>query len=114
MKRYVLLYVAPTNVAERFAQATPEEARHGMRLWFDWAQRLGPALVDIGKPLGNAVSVSENGIAKSDSNVIGMSIVQADDMERALALAKDHHHLRWARECEIVVLEEAPIPEIQG
>jgi len=50
MKRYVLLYLAPQNVAERFARATPEEAEHGMRLWLDWKDKLGPALVDLGTP----------------------------------------------------------------
>jgi hypothetical protein len=113
MKRYVLLYLAPVTVAQRFAQATPEQAEQGMRLWSSWAQRLGPGLVDIGKPLGNAMSVTGDGVGKSDSNVIGMSIVQAEDMEQALAMARDHHLLRWAEECEIVVLEELPIPELQ-
>lgn len=114
MKRYVLLYVAPVTVAQRFAQATPEEAQQGMRLWSAWAERLGPALVEIGKPLGNAMSVTDGGVTRSDSNVIGMSIVEADDMDQALAMAEDHHHLRWAAECEIVVLEEMPIPELRS
>ena len=114
MKRYILLYVAPLTVAQRFAQATPEDARQGMTLWSDWARQLGPALVDIGKPLGNAMRVTRDGATRSDSDVIGMSIVQAADQDQALAIAKDHHHLRWATECEIVVLEEMPIPELQS
>jgi hypothetical protein len=113
MRRYIVSYHAPLAVAERFAQATPEEAANGMQLWVDWAERIGPALVDPGKPLGNAMKVTKTGIAKADSRVIGMSILQANTMDEALEMVKDHHHLRWAEDCEIVVLEEMPIPEMQ-
>ena len=32
MSRFIVLYQAPLGVAERFAQATPEEAATGMQL----------------------------------------------------------------------------------
>lgn len=86
----------------------------GMKLWFDWKDRIGDGLVDIGKPVGNAMKVTQSGVARSDSNVIGMSILQANSMDEALDMVKDHHHLHWAEECEIVVLEEVPIPEMQA
>lgn len=114
MTRYIVLYYAPLDVAQRFAQATPEEAAKGLQAWVDWAQKIGPALVDPGKPLGNAMKVTASGITKTDSKIIGMSILQAESMDEALEMVKDHHHLHWAPECEIVVLEEMPIPELQG
>ena len=113
MGRYIVLYEAPLGVAERFAQATPEEAMAGMQRWVDWAQKLGPALVDPGRPLGHAVRVTPRSATSTESNVIGMSILQADSMDEALELVKDHHHLHWAEGCEIVVLEEMPIPEME-
>ncbi|SRR5258706_16463541 len=114
MGRYVVLYQAPLAVAERFTQVTPEEAMKGMQLWVDWAERLGTALVDPGRPLGNAMTVTSAGATNADTRVIGMSILQAESMDEALELVKDHHHLHWAEDCEIVVLEEVPIPELQG
>jgi hypothetical protein len=42
-----------------------------------------------------------------------MSILQADSMDEAVAMVKGHHHLHWAEDCEIVVLEEMPIPEME-
>ena len=81
MRRYIVLYDAPVGVAERFAQATPEEAMAGMQLWVDWAQKIGTGLVDPGKPLGNAVKVTTNGAARTESNIIGMSILQAESMD---------------------------------
>jgi hypothetical protein len=113
MRRYIVLYQAPVGVAERFAEATPEEAMEGMQLWVDWAQRVGAALVDPGKPLGNAVKVNASGSSPTDTRVIGMSILQADSMDGALAMVDDHHHLHWAEDCEIVVLEEQAVPELQ-
>jgi len=113
MTRYIVLYMAPKSVAERFAQATPEEAQQGLKLWGEWAQKLGAALVDPGKPLGNAMKVTPQGITKTDSNIIGMSILQAGSMDEALEMVKDHHHLHWAEDCEILVLEEMGIPELE-
>jgi len=113
MKRYVVLYCAPATVAERFAQATPEEAQQGMKLWFAWQEKIGSGLVDMGKPLGNAMRVAKDGITKSDSNVIGMSILQGNTLDEALEMVKNHHHLHWASDCSIVVLEEMPIPEME-
>jgi hypothetical protein len=47
MSRYNVLYEAPLGVAERFAQAAPDEAMAGMQLWVDWAQKIGAGLVVV-------------------------------------------------------------------
>ncbi|HSX17729.1 MAG TPA: hypothetical protein VLH86_06545 [Patescibacteria group bacterium] len=110
MRRYIVLYLAEKNVAERFAQATPEEAAIGFKQWMDWSNKIGAGLVDMGKPLGNAMEITKDGVSKSDSKVIGMSILQADSMDEALEMVKGHHHLQWGT---ITLLEEMPIPELQ-
>jgi hypothetical protein len=114
MGRYIVLYHAPLGVVERFAQATPKAAMEGMQLWMDWAQRIGSGLLDPGKPLGNAVKVKASGCSPTETSIIGMSILQADSMHGALAMVEDHHHLHWAADCEILVLEELPIPEMDA
>ena len=114
MRQYIVLYTAPITASERFAQVTREEALQGMKLWFDWKEKVGSGLVDMGKQLGNAMKVTKTGITKSDGNIIGLSILQANSMDEALEMVKGHHHLQWAEGAEIVVLEEMPIPEIQG
>lgn len=111
MRRYIVLYQAPLSVAERFAQATPEEAMKGAQFWMDWAQKIGSGLVDPGRPLGNAVTLTKAGREAHNSRIIGMSILQATSMEEALEMVDGHHHLHWAEGCEITVLEEMPIPE---
>jgi hypothetical protein len=47
VNRYIVLYKAPVSVAERFARATKEEAMAGLKMWIDWAQKLGSALVEV-------------------------------------------------------------------
>jgi hypothetical protein len=114
MARFIVLYRAPQEVAQRFATATPEQAQVGVRLWTEWFQQLGPALVDPGRPLGNARTVTRDGVTTAPTEVIGMNILQAGSMEDALAMVRDHHHLQWAESCEITVLEEMPIPEVEA
>ncbi|MDB5528589.1 MAG: hypothetical protein JWR51_1692 [Devosia sp.] len=114
MGRYIVLYSAPISVKQRFAQATPEEAMAGMHMWIDWAKKLGKSLLDPGRPFGRAVKVTAAGTTSSDSPIVGMSILEAPSMDEALTMVKDHHHLRWAPDCEITLLEEMPIPELQG
>ena len=113
MTRYVVLYCAPQDVAARFAQATPEEAQAGLARWVEWSERLGPALVDPGQPLGNALRVTPSGVTRSDTTVIGMSIVQASSRDEALEMVTEHHHLRWSDDCEILLLEEMGVPELR-
>ncbi len=68
----------------------------------------------MGQQLGNAMRVTKTGVSKSDSTIVGMSILQANSMDEALEMVKGHHHLQWADGTEIVVLEEMPIPEMQA
>lgn len=85
-----------------------------MQQWFDWQAKLGTHLVDLGKQLGHAKKITKDGVTSSDSTITGMSILQADSIDEALELVKDHHHLQWAEGAEILLLEELPIPELQA
>ena len=114
MPRFIILYRAPSEVAERFATATPEEAQAGVAAWTNWFAELGSALLDPGRPLGNATTVTPDGITHATTDVIGMNILQAEDMDAALGLVRHHHHLDWSESCTITVLEEMPIPEVEA
>ena len=113
MHRFVVLYLAPQDVAEGFARATPEQAQAGLQQWVGWAEKIGPALVDPGKPLGNGLRVTPAGVTRSDTDVIGMSILQAESREESVQMVEGHHHLQWSEDCEIILLEEMGIPELQ-
>ncbi|MEK7542554.1 MAG: hypothetical protein AAB524_02535 [Patescibacteria group bacterium] len=111
MKKFIVLYYAPASAAEQMKNASPEEMQKGMEPWMAWAKKCGSALVDLGTPLGNGQRLSKSGgSSPSQSNIVGYSILQAENMEGAKALLQDHPHLHWAEGCEIEVHESLPLP----
>ena len=81
-----------------------------MQEWMGWAERVGDGMVDFGTPLGGGVRVSPAGTSPSEREVSGYSIIEADDLEAALDLARNHPHLNMPGGCEIEVHEVQPIP----
>lgn len=108
---YLVIYKAPLSVRERFAQATPEEAQQGVLQWAQWQERVGTALVYPGSPVGRAMRLTVGEAEPTESAIVGISILQAADLDAALAMVRDHHHLGWSEDCEIELLEEMAIPE---
>jgi len=109
MKKFVVIYYAPATAMEAMANATPEQMEEGMKPWMEWAAKAGDRLVDLGTPLGNGISVSAGG-TPSTKQVNGYSILQAESIEEAHELLKDHPHLGWAEGCDIEVYETMPLP----
>ena len=114
MGRYVVIYHAPASAAgtgwDQMKDATPEDMQKGMEAWMAWAQRCGEGLVDMGAPLGGSLKLTSSGSSPSDRRVAGYSILEADSMEGALALLREHPHLEWASGCEIEVHEAQSPP----
>lgn len=110
MKKYIVIYHAPEAWTKKMKDASPEDAKKGMESWMAWAKKCGSGLVDMGAPLGGGQKISSTGSTPSKRNVIGYSILQAESMEKAKAMLKEHPHLKWAAECEIEVHEALPLP----
>ena len=110
MKKFVVIYRAPTAAVEAMAGATPEDMQKGMEPWMAWVAKCGDQLVDLGTPLGSGQRLSASGSSPSDNDVTGYSILQAEDMDGAKALLRGHPHLEWAAGCEIEVYESMPLP----
>ena len=70
----------------------PEQAQEAMAAFMAWASSAGEALVDPGAPLGPAKTVTAgsvvDGPAEGPPN--GYSILQAPDLDSAVALVKEH------------------------
>jgi hypothetical protein len=96
MAKYVFSYRAPSGYAPD--AGTPAE-------WQAWFGGLGPALVDVGHAVTDYASLGEAG--GSDSRMVGYSVVSADDMDSALALAKDCPALRVGGGVEVGPVMEA-------
>ena len=111
MKTFIVIYYAPTS-ADQNMQADPKEMAGVMDAWMAWAKKVGSGMKDIGTPLGNGFQITKSGKdAPSKSNIVGYSIIQAESMDEAKALLKDHPHLSMPGACEIEVHESLPLPK---
>ncbi len=73
------------------APSSPEEGAKIMDAWGKWMGGLGAALVDGGNPVGQSSTVHANGSVTGDGGTnpaSGYSLVEAPDLESALAMAK--------------------------
>jgi hypothetical protein len=109
MKKFIVIYHAPATFMEQAQDMTPEDMQKGMEPWMAWAARCGSGLVDMGSPLAGGQKLSPSGSTDSDRQVVGYSILQAEDMAGAKALLAGHPHLDWANGCEIEVHETMPM-----
>src|SRR5688572_9712286 len=68
-----------------------EEGQRVMAAWGQWYGNLGEKVVDGGNPFGPSMSVAADGKTSQGppSNLSGYTIVSADSMDAATAMAKD-------------------------
>ncbi len=109
MKKFIVLYQAPASAMEQMAKATPEQAKAGMEAWMTWAKKAGSAIVDLGMPLGNGMTVSKGAPSRSQSQVAGFSILQGESMKDITRLLEGHPHLHMPGS-SIEVFEALPLP----
>ncbi len=110
MKKYIVLYHAPVGAMEKMKDVSPEDAKKGMGPWMQWAKKCGAGLVDMGLPLGSSMKVTKGGVATSGTTVVGYSVLQAENMDAAVVMLKDHPHVAWMPSCEVHVHEAMPLP----
>lgn len=98
MAKYVFSYRVPSDYSPN--AGTPAE-------WQAWFGAMGSALVDFGHAVTDYASLGE--VGGSDSRMVGYSVVSAEDMDSALALAKDCPALRVGGGVEV-----GPVMEVAG
>ncbi len=88
MNDYVLLYSGGGGMPE-----TEDAQKSALQDWETWMGKLGSALVDGGNPFTSAAkkiaadgSISDGPV---DQMVTGYSVIKAESLEEAAALAKD-------------------------
>ena len=69
---------------------TEEETAKVMAAWGAWMEANGASLVDPGNPVGMSKTVTADGIEDNGGSnpLSGYTIVSADDMDGAIAIAK--------------------------
>ena len=108
MKKFILLYNGP---ATDTADMSEEEVKAIMAKWVDWMKKIGDAMVDMGMPMANGVSVVDDGSGGTPSQLNGYSIVQAEDMDGAKALVDGHPFLgEGSGKFSVEIHELLPVP----
>ena len=86
-----------------------EDMKKGYEEWMSWKNKCGSGMVDMGSPLGKGKVVGKGGASDAPQGIAGYSILQAEDMNGALEMLKNHPHLKWDDSCTISVYEAMPM-----
>ena len=70
----------------------------GLTAWNEWFDRLGSHLVDRANPVFKRVTVGNH---TADTNLGGYTLITADDLDTAAALAAMSPMLRWGGGVEV-------------
>jgi hypothetical protein len=82
MAKFIYLYRGPKP------DLTPEHGTDRTAAFGAWMQKIGTALTDVGSPFGASASVRDDGTEGPAGDLIGYTIVQADDLRTAMALTE--------------------------
>jgi hypothetical protein len=109
MKKFLVLYKAPTTSFEQMMKATPEQQKAGMDAWMAWGKKAGSSVLEMGAPLGKSLRVTKTGGSPTKNDLGGFSIMQAESKEALGEALKGHPHFMMP-EGFIEVVEMMAIP----
>jgi len=104
MPRYLLTYLGGNQ------PATPEEGKQHFAKYMDWLSSLGAAAVSPANPLKDTHTVNPDGTVTpgGTTSMSGFTIIEADSMEAALAMAKRCPFLEIGGSLEVSELGRMP------
>ena len=89
MKRFLVLYRSPMSNMEQMKSTTPEQRKAVMDAWASWAKKQGPALVDMGAPVGESALLKGT---PGHEHIGGYSFVQSESLDAAKRMFDGHPH----------------------
>lgn len=98
--------------ATDFAGMSEEQAQEWRAQWTAWMEKAGPAFADPGAPFGPSTSLVDDGSRAGAASLTGYSIVEADSLDAAAALANGHPYLSEGKGNAIDIYELMPVPEM--
>lgn len=108
MAKFMMIY---KGEATDMSDMSQEQMQAVMEKWAIWMGNVGEALSDIGTPFGPGSSVIDDGSSGTAASLTGYSIVEADDIAGAAALADGHPYLSdGAGSFAIDIYELLPVP----
>lgn len=109
MKKFLVLYKAPTAAFEQMMKSTPEQQKAGMEAWMGWGKKAASSIVDMGSPLGKSMRVTKGGASPVTNDLGGYSVMQAESKEALAESLKGHPHFMMP-DGTIEVVEVMPMP----
>jgi hypothetical protein len=107
MAKFIYLYRGP---APDMSDLTPEQVTERTAAFGAWMEKAGPALVDVGSPFGSNASVRDDGTEGTAGDLIGYTIVEADDLAAAKALTDGLPFLAGREgSCAVEIFELLPM-----
>ncbi|MEM8650477.1 MAG: hypothetical protein AAGF54_08115 [Pseudomonadota bacterium] len=82
---------------------TDEQRNEVMGKWNNWMEGLGDKLVNPGAPVGMSKTITANGVEDNGGSnpLSGLTIISADNIDAAIALAKPCPHLEYEGTIEV-------------
>jgi hypothetical protein len=109
MKKFLVLYKAPTSAFEQMKKATPEQQKAGMDAWTAWGKKAAASIVDMGAPLGKSLRVTKQSQSPATNDLGGYSILQGESKEALAETLKGHPHFMM-EDGSIEIIEFMQIP----
>jgi hypothetical protein len=104
MAKFIYLYRGPAT------DVTPEQGVERMAAFTAWMEKIGPALIDAGSPFGASASVRDDGTGATAGDLIGYTIVEADDLAAAKAFTDGLPFLSGSDgKCAVEIFELLPM-----
>ncbi len=112
MSTFIVMYHARAPYMQMMQEmgATQEDMQAQMQAWMKWAGRCGAGLPEMGGPMVGSLKLTNEGSAASDKNVVGYSVLEAEDMAAAQAMLEGHPHFGLDPSCQIEVHQVMDMP----
>ena len=110
MKKFLVLYMAPTAVLDEIMKnSAPERMKENMDEWRQWVGRKGNTLIDMGSPAGKNLRVAKGGTSMVRNEVCGYSLAQGASQEEVAKAFEVCPHLELeGAYIEVVAMLEMP------
>lgn len=114
MAKFLALYIGSVSASEKANYSpSPDEEKmwaDGMTQWGEWMERQSSAIVDSGGPLGETLRASPDGISPHENRNVAYVIVEAESLQAAAVLFKDHPHFAVMPGDSVEIMECLPTP----
>ena len=112
MHKFMVLYQAPLSATQKLEASTSAQMKNALLEWGAWKEKTerAGASFEFGMPLDAKLHLEANGTtSESKLKLSGYGVIEAESLEVAVELLKDHPHLK-AQGASLELLAFVPMP----